>query len=211
MRRTILYFYLLCPFLIFAQGTNNPYEYDKEDFDLILKELGVSIFKFPVQQSSSNLYDVVVEEYEKNKLISTQSLFTITKESFASIDLDPTGYSKMEKDSIYWARFFIKVEDTAVVIRPKMHGVSGNMSFDFSGKSNYSLRALFTVKEQIDSLGHVAVNQEAPLLFLYANNKTADEQTLFCPAGIPKKQLIKRFHYVLFVSLVELPMEEKDD
>jgi hypothetical protein len=64
-----LFTFLLISTIIFAQGTNNDFSLDDEDLKYVFKELGFESYKFPIQQSASVLYDIIVEEFKDGKII----------------------------------------------------------------------------------------------------------------------------------------------
>jgi hypothetical protein len=70
------------------------------------------------------------------------------------------------------------------------------------GISLFDLRALEAIKTEIDSTGYIELNNPKELIFLYAN-KNDSKEPLWCPSGLPKKEVIKRFYYVLFISIKE--------
>ena len=65
---------LIFPFTLYSQGTNNNFNYDKEDLNVIFKELGISTFKYPIKQSPDQLVNFIIEEYENKELIKKISV-----------------------------------------------------------------------------------------------------------------------------------------
>ena len=89
-------------------------------------------------------------------------------------------------------------KDSTLSIRLKSHGYSTVEKIDNLGISLFDLRARETAKAEIDSTGYIKVNSSKDLIFLYAN-KGDSKEPLWCPSGLPKKEIIKRFYYVLFI------------
>ncbi len=200
--RLILLIILSSPIFLFSQGLNNDFDYDKEDLNAILKEIGFVTFKFPVKQDTAQLFDFVIEEYINGKLISEKSMITAAQKKFSEYGIDWTKYFKPKKDSNYFHRFYFIKKDTAVTIRLKSHGYSTVENLDNLGISLFDLRALEAIKTEIDSIGYINLNKPKDLIFLYAN-KGDSKEPLWCPSGLPKKEVIKRFYYVLFISMKE--------
>jgi hypothetical protein len=200
--KLILLTVLFIPCFSFSQGLNNDFDYDKEDLNTILKEIGFVTFKFPVRQDTTQLCDFVIEEYLNGKLVSEKSVITAAQKKFDEYGIDWTKYFKPKKDSIYFHRFYFIKNDTAVTVRLKSHGYSTIEKLDNLGLSLFDLRALEAIKAEIDSVGYVKLNKPKDLIFLYAN-KSDSKEPLWCPSGLPKKEVIKRFHYVLFISIKE--------
>lgn len=193
------------PILALTQGLNNDFNYDKEDLNTILKELGFVTFKFPVKQDTMQLCDFVIEEYINGKLINEQSIISGAQKKFGEYGIDWTKYFKPRKDSVYIHRFYFIKKDTAVTIRLNSHGYSTLEKLDNLGISLFDLRALEASKTEIDSTGYIILNKPKDLIFLYAN-KSNSKEPLWCPSGLPKKEVIKRFYYVLFISIKEYKM-----
>lgn len=193
---------LSSPFLALAQGLNNDFNYDKEDLNAILKELGFVTFKFPVKQDTTQLCDFVIEEYIDGKLINERSIISAAQKKFDEYGIDWAKYFKPKKDSIYFHRFYFIKKDTAVTIRLKSHGYSTVEKLDNLGISLFDLRVLEAIKTEIDSTGYIKLNMPKDLIFLYAN-KNDNKEPLWCPSGLPKKEVIKRFYYVLYISIKE--------
>jgi hypothetical protein len=203
MKATLTLFIILSiPFFSFSQGLNNDFEYDKDDLNAILKEMGFVTFKFPVKQDTTELFDFVLEEYINGKMVSEKSIITSAQKKFAGYGIDWTKYFRPKKDSIYFHRFYFIKKDTAVTIRLKSHGYSTVEKLDNLGISLFDLRALEAIKTETDSTGYIRLNKPKDLIFLYAN-KSESKEPLWCPSGLPKKEVIKRFYYVLFISIRE--------
>lgn len=198
---------LFISFTSFSQGTNNDFEYDKQDFNLITKELGFYTFKFPVKQAKDQLFDIVVEEFENGKLLKTISIIDDTKDEFKNIGLDPTDYFKPKNtdDSVFTHRIYFHQIDTLMRAKIKIHGIESKQDFSFKTKSTFDLRALYSTKTEIDSFGYISVkgSETVPLMFLYANSADNKDGALFCPAGAPKDKLIQHFYYVIYISVKE--------
>ena len=73
---------LIISFKLYSQGSNNDFDYDNEDFNIIFRELGISAFKFPVQHNSNQIFDIVIEEYENKELIKKISIIDVSKVAF---------------------------------------------------------------------------------------------------------------------------------
>jgi len=198
----ILLFLLASPFFVFTQGLNNEFNYDMEDLNTILKEMGFVTFKFPVKQDATQLYDFIIEEYINGKLINEKSMITTARKKFEDYGIDWTKYFKPQKDSIYFHRFYFIKNDTAVTIRLKSHGYSAVEKLDNLGISLFDLRALESVKTEIDSTGYIKLDRSKDLIFLYAN-KNDNKEPLWCPSGLPKMEVIKRFYYVFYITIKE--------
>lgn len=189
-----------------SQGTNNDFDYDKEDLDMISKELGFHTFKFPVRQTNNQLFDFVIEEFENGKLLQTISVIDVAKEKFKKFGLDVSRYFQPKaEDSVYFHRIYFQHHDTLMKVKIKTHGVGSEHEFSFSGKSTFDLRALYSVKTEIDSIGHITLDVEKPkpLMFLYAIAADDKDGVLWCPAGAPKDKLIENFYYVIYISMKE--------
>ena len=203
MRILLLFFTLVIgSSLCYAQGLNNDFDYDKEDLNTIFKELGFVTFKFPIKQDSSQLCDFVIEEYIDGKLISERSVIAAAKKKFEDYGIDWTKYFKPNKSAVFYHRFYFVKKDNAVSIRLKSHGYSSVEKLDNLGVSLYDLRALESIKAETDSIGHISLGDPKDLIFLYANKKDSQEP-LWCPSGLPKKEVIKRFYYVLYIRMRE--------
>lgn len=203
MKTTLTLFIILSiPFFPFSQGLNNDFEYDRDDLNAILKEIGFVTFKFPVKQDTTQLCDFVIEEYIDGKLISDRSIIATAQKKFDEYGIDWTKYFKPKKDSVYFHRFYFIKKDTGVTIRLRSHGYSTVEKPDNLSVSLYDLRALEAIKTEIDSTGYIELNKPRDLIFLYAN-KNDSKEPLWCPSGLPKKEVIKRFYYVLFITIKE--------
>jgi hypothetical protein len=148
-----LFTFLLISTIIFAQGTNNDFSLDDEDLKYVFKELGFESYKFPIQQSASVLYDIIVEEFKDGKLLNSSSTIEGMKDTFKDFGLDATTYFRPSTDSTFFHRFYIHSNDTLLKLMVKSHGASYPYKFALTDVSNHSSRALFSTKEEIDSLG----------------------------------------------------------
>lgn len=200
--KLILIVLLFCPFLSFSQGLNNDFDYDVDDFNTIFKEMGVVSFKFPVKQDTSKFIDFIIEEYINGKLISEKSIIAAANEKFKKYGIDWVKYFKPKKESIYFHHLYFNKKVTGVSFRLKSHGYSTIENLDNLGISLFDLRALESTKAEIDSIGNIELNKPKDLIFLYAN-KNDNKDPLWCPSGLPKKEVIKRFYYVLYISIKE--------
>ena len=189
---------------ICAQSTNNDFDYDQEDLRFIFSKLGFHAMKFPIKQQKEEVLDVVIEEYRGGNLISTKTAIGITNEQFKDYGIDAVGYAtpKMkegQKDSVYWHRIYAQNTDTLLTINVKTHGITVPMEFDVSDLTVANIRAVYETKEDIDKNSYLTVTGRRNLAFFYANNNP--DQALFCPAGMPKENVIKSFYYAVFVSI----------
>jgi hypothetical protein len=103
--RIILLIMVSIPCFSFSQGLNNDFNYDREDLNAILKEIGFVTFKFPVKQDTTQLCDFVIEEYISGKLISERSVITGAQKKFEEYGIGWTKYFKPKKDSVHFHRF----------------------------------------------------------------------------------------------------------
>ncbi|TBN00441.1 hypothetical protein EYD45_14330 [Hyunsoonleella flava] len=193
------------PFCLFSQGTNNDFEYDKTDLESITSELGFYTFKFPVEQNSQQIYDIVIEEFENGQMINKISLVKDTKEKFKKYGIEASNYlvPKKDSDSIYFHRFYFHKKDSLISLKIKSHGIGSKHDFSLTGKSTFDMSAIYSAKEEIDSLGFIKIEHTKPLMFLYANSEKEKEEPLWCPSGIEKEDLVKRFYYVILISMKE--------
>lgn len=206
--KPIIFLFLLFisnPLFVFSQGINNDFEYDETDIKVITQALGFYTFKFPVSQTGKHLYDIVIEEFENGKMITNHSLINDTKQKFLKHGVNATNYfyPSKNKDSVYFHRFYFHKQDTLMSLKIKSHGIESKYDFNFNRKSTYNLSAFYSAKSEIDSLGYMNVEQNKPLMFLYANSEKTKEQPLWCPSGITKDNLISKFYYVIFISIQE--------
>ena len=183
-----------------AQGTNNTFDYDKEDLNVIFKELGISTFKFPVKQSTNQLFNIVIEEYEDKKMISSVSVIDDMKSRFEKIGIDAVSYFKPKTDSIYFHRFYFIEKDSTMKVRIKSHGIEVPKEFSLSGKSTFSFNAFNNLKLEND-ISYLEVDKPEILVYLYANSSNEKDKPLWCPSGLSKEQLLERFYYFIFISI----------
>jgi len=189
-----------------AQGTNNNFDYDKEDFNVIFKELGITTFKFPIKQSANQLLNIVIEEYEDKKMLNSISVIDEAKSLFGQFGIDATSYFKPKADSIYFHRFYFVVKDSTVKIRVKSHGFEFPKEFSLSGKSTFSFNAFSNFKSE-NNITYLEADKPEVLVYLYANSLSEKDKPLWCPSGLTKEQLLERFYYFIFVSVE--PYKEK--
>ena len=190
----------------YAQGTNNNFDYDNEDFNVIFKELGLTTFKFPVKQSINQLFNIVIEEYEDKKLLNSISVIDDMISQFEKIGIDAISYFKPEADSIYFHRFYFIAKDSTIKVRIKSHGIEVPKKFSLSGKSAYSFNAFNNIKFEND-ISYLEVDKPEILVYLYANSSDEKDKPLWCPSGLSKEQLLERFYYFIFISIE--PYSEK--
>ena len=189
-----------------AQGTNNKFAYDEVDFNVIFNELGITTFKFPIKQSTKQLLNIVIEEYEDKKLLNSISIIDEAKKAFGQFGIDATTYFKPEADSVYYHRFYFIAKDSTVRVRIKSHGFEMPKEFSLSGKSTFSFNAFSNFKNE-DDIRFLEADSPEILMYLYANSSDEKDKPLWCPSGLSKEQLLERFYYFIFVSVE--PYEEK--
>ena len=183
-----------------AQGSNNYFDYDRDDFNVIFKELGISTFKFPIKQDSNQIMNFVFEEYEDKKLLNAISIIDDAKSLFGKIGYDAITFFEVEKDSIYFHRFYFVEKENIVKIRIKTHGFETHKDFSLSGKSTFSFKALADFKSE-DGRKYLEIEKPEMIMFMYANSSEERDKPLLCPNGLSKEQLLERFHYFIFVSV----------
>ena len=193
---------LVFAFKLNAQGTNNNFDYDKDDFNVILKELGITTFKFPIKQDTAQLINIVLEEYENKELIKKISVIDDVKHSFSQIGIDGLSYFKPKNDSTYFHRFYFFKNDSTMKIRVKTHGVELEKVFNFEGKSLYSINTEGSIGDELRENQHIEFkNENRILLYLYANSLNEKDKPLWCPNGLSKEQLLERFYYFIFIFI----------
>jgi hypothetical protein len=198
--KTILLFLLLMlPICSYSQGTGNKFPYDETDFEFLFSELGLSTFKFPIKQNKNQILDFLIEEYKEGTLISSKSVFEDTKNSFKEYGLDPTYYFEAKKDSVYFHRCYFHMYEDSLKIVVKTHGVTTVTNIKIPGNPTFSFRAVDDIQSKIDSLGQLEIPVQKDLLFLYANSPL-DKSPLWCPSGLSRESVIKKFYYVLYIS-----------
>ncbi len=204
MKNTSLLLFIIClSFSSFSQGPLNDYEYDKEDLNIIFKELGFTTFKVPIRQNKNQLVDFIFEEYQNGILVNQKSLISDAKIKFEKAGVDWwKKYFAAEKDSIYYNRFYIIKRDSSLILRLKTHGYSSFENITSLGSALFDSRIVDLAKLEIDKNGSLSPEKNADVLFLYANKKNSKEP-LWCPSGLPKAEVIKRFDYVLFIKIKE--------
>ena len=183
----------------FSQGSLNDFEYDKEDLNIILKELGFITFKVPIKQNKNQLVDFIFEEYVNGILVNQKSLITEAKIKFEKAGVDWwKKYFIANTDSVYYSRFYFIKRDSSVILRLKTHGYSSNENITILGSALFDCRMIDSAKLEIDKSGSLSVKENGDVLFLYANKKNIKDP-LWCPSGLPKSEVIKRFDYVFYV------------
>lgn len=201
MKKIIPILLLLVSSNVFSQGTLNDFPYDKEDLNIILNEMGFHTFKYPIKQSVNQLCDFVIEEYQDGKLINTKSIVQSTRKKFEDYGLDWKKYFNPLKDSIYFHRFYFRKQDSTLSLRIKSQGSSSVETINKLGSSLYDVRTLDKIKSEIDKSGFLTLDSEKDLIFLYSNMNNNRSEPLYCPSGLPKNEVIKRFKYVLYITL----------
>ena len=190
-----------------AQGRKNDFNYDQKDFDFIFRELGIRTFKFPVKQTSNQLLNILIEEYEDKRLLNTISIIDNARNKLDSIMLSMYGSDMISMflkphikiGSIFFERFiFIEKEDSIVKLKVDMPGYGTELKFNLSGKSLYDIEAHATSFKSENNIKFLEVDNPILLVFLYANkNRTP----LPCPTGLSKEQIIERYYYCILVSV----------
>jgi hypothetical protein len=187
--------------LCFSQGPLNDFDYDKEDLNIILKELGFITFKVPIKQNKTQLVDFIFEEYINEKMVNQKSLISEAKNKFEKAGVDWwKKYFTADKDSIYYSRFYFIRRDSSVILRLKTHGYSSNENITSLGSALFDCRMIDSAKLEIDKSGSISPKDNGDILFLYANKQNVKEP-LWCPSGLPKSEVIKRFDYVLYIRI----------
>lgn len=186
---------------VFSQGTLNDFPYDKDDLNIILNEMGFHTFKYPIKQSVNQLCDFVIEQYQDGILLNTKSIIQSTRKKFEEYGIDWKKYFNPLKDSIYFHRFYFKKQDSTLSLRIKSQGSSSVETINKLGSSLYDLRTLDKIKSEIDENDFLTVDSEKDLIFLYSNMNNVRSEPLYCPSGLPKNEVIKRFKYVLYIKL----------
>lgn len=187
---------------LYSQGMNNNLDYDKEDLNIIFKELGISTFKFPVKQSSDQIMDIVLEEYENKELINRISIIDETQKSFEAIGIDALSYFKPKADSVYLHRFYFIKGDSIVKVRIKTHGIQTFKEFSLKGKSLFDINTHADVSTVLKDDDYLEFNNiPEVLVYLYANSSEEKDKPLWCSNGLSKQELLEQFHYFIFVSV----------
>jgi hypothetical protein len=183
-----------------AQGTNNNFEYDNTDMNVIFKELGITTFKFPIKQTTDQMLNIVIEEYEDKKILNSISIIDDAKNIFGSIGIDADTYFRPKKDSVYFHRFYFIEKDSIIKIRTKTHGFENSKSFSLIGKSTFSFNAFSNFKSENDK-NYLEIDEPEILVYMYANSSNDKDKPLWCPSGLSKEQLLDRFYYFIFISV----------
>ena len=187
---------------LFAQGTNNDFDYDKEDLNVIFKELGISTFKFPIKQTPDQLLNIIIEEYENKELIKKISVIEDVKSAFEQYGMDGLSYFKPETDSVYFHRFYFFKDDSTVKIRVKTHRTELEKKFSFEGKSLYGINTNGDTGSELRNNPYIEIGDEPEiLLYLYANSAEEKDKPLWCPNGLSKEQLLENFYYFIFITI----------
>jgi hypothetical protein len=211
MQRLFLFIFFLLPLGMtpygFAQGINNDFEFDQEDFNYVFKKLGYGVFKFPVRQSKSELFDFVLEEYRDRQLVKRHTVIETAQEAFKVVEVDVKDYMRPKlaegvTDSVFLHRIYSERKDSTLTLFVKTHGVSSPIEFSVHDLSVGDIRARFEVKEELDAQGFLSVEDSKWLLFFYANKDP--NEPLWCPAGLSKEQIVKQFYFAVFVSIEKL-------
>jgi len=186
---------------VFSQGNNNKLPYDNEDFKSIFESLGLATFKFPIKQTSEDLFDIIVEEYRAGDLKKTTSTINRAIELFNPYGIDGLGYFKVEKDSVYLHRFYFHEKDTVLQLDVKLHGFSMRMNFSLTNTSTFNYNALGF--EEIDSIGYLEIENSKELFYMYGNSDKESDMVLQCSNGLSKQQLIKMYNHLIILTVEE--------
>jgi hypothetical protein len=186
---------------IFSQGTNNNFKFDDTDFNIIFKTLGISTFKFPVKQSTNQLFNIIIEEYENGTQINRTSLIDEIKEKFGKFGMDGTTYFKVDRDSVYFHRFYFSKQDDSVNLLIKSHGIESKHKFNLQGKSTFSYNAYTETSLGIEEKGYLEINENKTLLYIYANSTENADRPLLCPSGLKKSDLVKSYYYLVIIEM----------
>lgn len=184
---------------VFSQGNNNELPYDNEDFNYIFKSLGLATFKFPIKQTSKEVFDIVIEEYRAGELKKSTSIINRAIELFNPFGIDGLGYFKIEKDSVYMHRFYFHKKDTVLQLDIKSHGFSMNMKFSLANTSTFDYSALEF--EKIDRIGFLEINNPIEILYMYGNSDKESDKPLLCSNGLSKQQLIKMYNHIIILTV----------
>ena len=188
----------------YSQGTNNDFEYDKVDLNVITKELGIQTFKFPIEQKENQIIDFVITQYENGKLKKKISIVDELKKTFERYGIDEKKYLKPNDslESPYFHRFYFIKRDSIMELRIKTHGAEKPIKFNFENLSTYNSRAHNSTKFETDSLGYLKLNnnKNKKLAFLYANSKNEPNKPLNCPSGLSKENIVELFYYAIFIE-----------
>jgi len=197
----LIFLSLLFSTNLFSQGTNNDFKFDETDFNIIFRTLGINTFKFPVKQSSKQLFNIIIEEYENGKQIKRNSLIDETKENFGKFGIDGTTYFRVNKDSIYFHRFYFSKQEDFINLLIKSHGIESKYKFNLQGKSAYSFNTYTETSLEIEKNDYLVINENKILLYIYGNSSKVSDSPLLCPSGVNKSNLIKNFYYLVFIEI----------
>ncbi len=146
---TVILILLFVSGLAFSQGTNNDFNYDKEDLNFIFNKLGFDTFKFPIKQEQNKYLDFVIEEYRNGKLVQKISLIDTTKASLSKwYGGDIMNLFKPEKDSIYFHRFYFHNKDSILELNIKTHKLTQPLKFNIGDIGLVSVRAIYAIHEE---------------------------------------------------------------
>lgn len=203
IKLTVIFLIFTCK--LYSQGMNNDFDYDKEDLNIIFRELGVNMSKFPIQQNANQFMDIIIEEYENKELIKRISVIDATKKLFEPHGINALSYFKPEKDSVYMHRFYFFKNDSTIKIKLQSQNMVTGEDFNFKGKSLYYINTDSNISSEIRDNQYIKITDEPKmLLYLYANSLEDKDKPLWCPAGLSKEELLKRFYYLIFISIQPL-------
>ncbi len=185
----------------YSQGLLNNFQYDKDDLNIIFDEIGFHTFKYPIKQDVNQICDFVIEQYHDGKLVSEKSIVQVTREKYEKFGLDWEKYFNPTTDSIYLHRFYFIKKDSTLSLRIKTHGSTSVETFNSIGNSLFDVRTLDNINSEIEKNKYITLESSSDLIFLYSNLNKNKTEPLWCPSGLPKNEVIKRFKYVLYITL----------
>lgn len=202
------FFSILLSNLLFSQGFNNDFKHDEEDIKTISKLLGINTFKFPIKQDTSQICDIIVEEFKNGKLLKKSSLIDEDRKKMKEMDLwDPINDYKptVKEDSVYFRRFYFQKKQNILEMLTRASGAEQSKKFALDNLSVFDISAFHEVVDEIVKQKYIILNKQLkPILFVYGNSDSQkDKDILNCPTGLPKEIIVKKFHYVTFISIKE--------
>ena len=176
--------FLLGSVLSFAQGDNNQFNFDKEDFQNIFEEQGIHTFKYPIDVKNGDYVNFEIETYFKGKLVDAQSMKEALDEVFGG---DTRSYISSRKDTtILYRLYFFEIEDS---IKVKIASPGAKLPFKVS---SYGIK-YFSSNSRTDKIEQLLSRTE--LAFLYGNiNGKVD-----CTTGAPLSTLLKEVDFLMMV------------
>jgi len=180
-------------FLIFSpcigQGLNNDYQFDNEDLKNIFKLQGIDVFKFPFELKKGEYISLSYCVYENGNEKEHCNLI----EDF-QIDLGfEIDHHLSRRDTTVFHRIYFAVQEDSLNIQVVVPGISMNRKVDIS-KVEFS-----------DCTASVNINDKLPdkrdILSFYAlyhdSNKYQEGGFSRCPTGLPPKEMVESYDFVL--------------